>query len=107
MGSVESSEGGGCREASLPPWNVAGLPFRIATGFGATVQAAEALVREGLKRFDPPQGGETIRIIRVDGDLAPNSGRVTRAHVWNLEGAATRLGAAPPALFQRRAIATP
>ena len=27
VGGVESSEGGGCRKASLPPWNVAGLPL--------------------------------------------------------------------------------
>ena len=41
---------------------------RIATGFGATVRAAEAPVREDLRRFGPPHGVETSRTIRVDDD---------------------------------------
>lgn len=43
-------------------------PYRIATGFGATVRAAEAPVRKDLRRFGPPHGSGTSRTIRVDDD---------------------------------------
>ena len=36
--------------------------------WGATVEAAEVLVREDLWRFGPPHGGKTGRIVRMDGD---------------------------------------
>ena len=41
--------------------------------WGATVEAAEALMREDLWRFGPPHGGKTGRIIRMD-DSAEEDG---------------------------------
>ena len=43
-------------------------PYRIATGVGATVRAAEAPVREDLRRFGPLHGGGTRRTVRADDD---------------------------------------